>query len=479
MPNGLMTAMEVLTLLGCTEVTAKPYTWSYSYLGADFFGGWTFWTGPDPSGGAVQYVDFAEATKAGLVNATPSRVYLGVDMGPIYGDASRRSVRIQSTTTYNQGLFVTTIDHAPTGCSLWPAFWMYGEDPSHVWPKWGEYDIIEGIHQTTHVMTSLHTSAQCDQSRAPAGSSSRNWMPGPSGLAADNCDIFAPGQFRNQGCSQQGPDASVGSGFNAAGGGTYAAEWDPAARHIRTWFWPRGLEPPDLAQRRPDPDMWGVPYSYFSLEPDVCPPSHFANMRLVFDITFCGDLGGATFERDCPEVAASMSCPEFVRKHPESMGEAYWSIRALDVYQQPGMPVGGPAPPGEAGPAGRSFPRTILCGAVFALLCSVLATVLGIVFAGFVRRKMQTGEIRCPNFYERCLTEVCDGSEEERMNSELVFYRTGVESYATREDPMAASPYDQRAMPLARGASWYALASPRASNSRAVTPGHRDRIVSL
>lgn len=422
--------MEVLPLTSCAMATARVYSWSYSYLGTDFFSGWKFWTAQDPSGGAVKYVDFTEATQAGLINATPARVYLGADMGMVANGVMRRSVRIESRATFNQGLFVASIDHIPTGCSLWPAFWMYGEDGAHIWPAWGEYDIIEGTHRSNHVMTSLHTGAECDQSRFRQNLGVK-WMSGPSGAAADNCDVVARDQFHNQGCSQRGPDGSLGGEFNARGGGTYAAEWDPAAKHIRTWFWPRGMEPLDLVQQRPDPDYWGLPYSYFSLDPAVCSAQHFANMRLVFDITFCGDLAGTTFLRDCPEVGAQMSCPDFVRQHPEHLRDAYWSLRLLDVYQRSEFP-GARRPPdvprGGGRPEGRALaPRTAL-----AMLLLVLAALLGVVLMGLLRRR--PGGTRHPVFYENCLPDGACESREEDQAAELVLEGPMVETAAWGED---------------------------------------------
>lgn len=122
--------------------------------------------------------------------------------------------------------------------------------------------------------------------------------------------------------------------FNSGGGGIFAAEWDPVAGHIRTWFWPSTSVPADLLNGYPEPDSWGTPYSFFSLNAQSCSASHFVNMRLVFSLTFCGDLGGPKFAEMCPEWAQTMTCEEFVALHPEQFTEAYWSIRSLKVYQK-------------------------------------------------------------------------------------------------------------------------------------------------
>jgi len=265
---------------------------------------------------------FADHVRIGSAEALP-------------GGAGRRSVRIQSSTAYNQGLFVAEIPHVPSGCGTWPAFWMYGEDAGHPWPVWGEYDIIEVVHGMRRTMTTLHTGPGCDQSGVGvARDFASSWDVGPSGSEVNNCDINAEDQFPNQGCAQLGPIDSAGANFNSAGGGTFAAEWDPLAQHIRTWFWPSGSEPADLAQKVPEPAGWGTPYSFFSLA-QTCSPDHFVNMRLVFNLDFCGDLGERVFAEHCPEAAeGGKTCAEWVEQHPEKMLESFWTIRKLDVYQQ-------------------------------------------------------------------------------------------------------------------------------------------------
>ncbi|CAK0892080.1 unnamed protein product [Prorocentrum cordatum] len=331
---------------GCCALGAEgAYVRSDSYVGADFISRWTFWDDPDPTHGFVDYVDHATAGDAGLVQVAETHVYLGADMQTVVkGKTGRRSVRIQSKAVYNEGLFVLAVDHIPTGCGTWPAFWMYGEDDAHTWPRWGEYDIIEAVHTDTRAKTTLHTRQNCDQSSVHEGLDfTSSWALGSGPDPANNCYIGAEGwgQWFNQGCSQEGPQDTVGAGFNAGGGGTFTAEWNPVSRHIRTWFWPSGTEPPDLQDGEPDPDTWGKPYSFFSLDPVSCSKDHFENMRLVFDLTFCGDWAGATFAGACPQH--NMTCDEFVAKHPEAMSEAYWSIRELSVYTQSAQaPTGSP-----------------------------------------------------------------------------------------------------------------------------------------
>lgn len=338
---------------------AGPYSLSTSYLnGGDFLSRWAFWTAPDPTHGFVEFVSRETAAAHGLLVQSPDKVKIGVDMTTQDTQLGRKSVRMHSVDAFNSGLFVARIEHAPTGCGTWPAFWMYGEDKDHVWPTWGEFDIIESVHTAKQVMTSLHTGHGCDQSHIKDGRDfSGSWaMTGSVGsVPADNCDISAADQSHNSGCSQLGPVASIGDAFNAQGGGTYAAEWDPEVGHMRTWFFPPGAEPADLAENQPNPASWGRPYSFFSLSPETCAPQHFVNMHFVLDVTFCGELGEAYYSSMCPKEAESMSCQDFVAKHPERMREAYWLISTLDVYQRtPGVPLffdPKPQPPAKPPPS--------------------------------------------------------------------------------------------------------------------------------
>ena len=201
---------------------------------------------------------------------------------------------------------------------------MFGEDPGHIWPDWGEFDIIEWIHDEDNVSTTLHTKAGCTQSHLNLTEQTDKkawWNPGIYGQGkAFNCDVNAPGQWQNQGCSQRGLTGTVGPSFNEGGGGTYAAEWDPLAGHMRVWFWPKGTEPEDAKGPTPNPESWGQPAFYFELG-EACTADHFKNMKLVFDITFCGDLGSPTFNDHCGAKVGHGNCDAFVRQESYSKFE--------------------------------------------------------------------------------------------------------------------------------------------------------------
>src|SRR5437868_2566611 len=89
--------------------------------------------------------------------------------------------------------------------------WTLGDN----WPNNGEIDIIEGVHRNVQNHMGLHTKAGCTINELPAGSS--------GSLLTSNCDVNAPNQPGNQGCSiVDNRSNSYGDGFNSNnGGGVY------------------------------------------------------------------------------------------------------------------------------------------------------------------------------------------------------------------------------------------------------------------
>jgi beta-glucanase (GH16 family) len=70
-----------------------------------------------------------------LINTTAGAVNWGVDTSNAAPDG-RSSIRLTSKKSYDSGLVVIDVNHMPTGCGTWPAFWMVGPD----WPnKYARY----------------------------------------------------------------------------------------------------------------------------------------------------------------------------------------------------------------------------------------------------------------------------------------------------------------------------------------------------
>ncbi|KAL4802665.1 concanavalin A-like lectin/glucanase domain-containing protein [Aspergillus unguis] len=294
------------------ELASAAYVLQDDYTPDVFFDKFTFFTEADPTHGLVDFVDRGTAESGGLIS-TGSSVHMGVDHTNV-APGGRQSVRLSSTQTYNNGLFIIDLAHMPAGCGTWPAFWILGPD----WPNGGEIDIIENVNDATTNEMTLHTNEGCTIDSS-----------GFSGtLLTSNCDVNAAGQADNAGCGIQHTDSnSYGAGFNAAGGGVYATQWTDEA--ISIWFFPRSSIPGDISSGNPDPSAWGTPAARFAGSCDI--PAHFSDMQIIFDITFCGDWAGNTWgSSSCSSLG---SCTDYVANNPGAFEEAYWDINSLRVYQ--------------------------------------------------------------------------------------------------------------------------------------------------
>lgn len=304
--------------------TLAQYALSQDYSGANFFTGFDFFTGADPTDGHVQFVDMNTANTTGIAGimsggAANNAVYLGVDSTTV-APQGRGAIRVTSSQTFQHALVVADIAHMPGGvCGTWPSMWMLGADKT--WPQGGEIDIVEGVNaQPTNQMT-LHTDAGVVVSNGTDFSGE---------LVTSNCNIAAPDQDTNAGCGvADNSNLTFGSGFNAANGGVYATEW--TSEFIKIWFFPRGSIPSDVAAGTPTPsDAWGVPASLF--QGNFSMDSHFQNLQIIFDTTFCGQWAGTTWNTSsCASLAPT--CEDYVTNNPSDFADAYWAINTLQVFQ--------------------------------------------------------------------------------------------------------------------------------------------------
>ena len=291
------------------------------YFNGDFFDGFTFFTGADPTHGFVDYVDQSTAQSNGYINSSSNSVYIGTDSVNKASSSGRESVRITSNKAYDSGLIILDLAHMPGGiCGTWPAFWTVGPN----WPASGEIDIIEGVNsQSTDAMT-LHTSSGCSISKSGDFSGSVNTA---------NCDVNAEGQAANAGCSIDNDDSQTyGAGFNANEGGVYATNYESDA--ISIYFFPRNSIPSDISSGSPDPSSWGKPIAQFSGDCDI--NSKINSQQIVFDLTFCGDWAGAVWSTDSTCSAKASSCNDYVQNNPSAFQDAYWEIKGLQVYSANG-----------------------------------------------------------------------------------------------------------------------------------------------
>lgn len=370
-----------------------PYKLLEAHYGNNFFDYYDFYNGPDSLGSAGYnvYVDKDRAFQMNLANVTTTTTTTsnttsgdldGKEESFIFlqsipeqdstnGNGFRESVRLEGKRRFNRGLFILDVAHMPAGCGVWPAFWMTDED---AWPDNGEIDIVEGINTQSVVKTALHTSDRCSMyAQVPPWTKTGVWdtstgLPDTytgipnyiDRLEADNCWVMAPHQWANQGCvAVSTENGTIGQPMNDIGGGVYVLEWDPANRYIKSWVFKNGNVPENLEGAIatasndnninkkdtiiPTPEKWPLPYAYFAIgEYSSCSSDHFQNMRLIFNLAFCGTVAGNRFFKDCPALSQQynvhndsvLTCNAYIASEPDALSEAYWKIRGVYVYER-------------------------------------------------------------------------------------------------------------------------------------------------
>ena len=373
--NGKALLWLLFTMFLLAGGADAKYALTTDLSGANFFEGFTFFTGPDPTNGHVVFVDEETANATALAGFLPNivsngnstitaagPVYLGVDHTNVTPQG-RPSVRLQSVQTFNHALVIADIAHMPGGpCGVWPAFWLLGT--SHPWPEAGEIDVVEGVNTQAFNRMTLHTNAGMS-----IDNSSINTDIFTGNLVTADCDVNDPNQDKNAGCqiADQPNLLSFGTGFNQQGGGVFAMEWTSDA--IKIWFFPRSQIsswPADLLTDSPNPSgsssnstnvAWPTPNAVFQSPTPGTIDAHFCALQLVFDTTFCGDWAGAPSVWNSDPTCAPLAdtCEDYVTNTPEAFTEAYWVVEGLKVFQDDQDPfrVGGGATDPDGGQGGN------------------------------------------------------------------------------------------------------------------------------
>ncbi|RMZ77100.1 hypothetical protein DV737_g4537, partial [Chaetothyriales sp. CBS 132003] len=268
-----------------SQPASTVYKLDTEYSGSSFFDGFTFFTDADPTNGFVDYLSYSDAQSAGLISTGSSAI-----------------MRVDNTTVYN-----------------------------------GELDIIEGANDQDQDQSSAHTgdasgTRQCRISNA-----------GGSGeLVEDNCNLFTTGPSNTttnpDGCGvSDTSSANYGAAFNSNGGGVYAMDWTSSS--IKLYFFPRSSIPSDISYGWPTPSNWGTPYAVFGGDGLCNIDANFADMRIIFDITFCGDFGSDTWGNGCAAKTGVDQCYKYVPVNPSAFAETYWDVSYVKVYQQVIFPI--------------------------------------------------------------------------------------------------------------------------------------------
>ncbi|KAG9058872.1 hypothetical protein FS842_000069 [Serendipita sp. 407] len=279
----------------------RTYNLVDSAEGQNFFDSWTFMTFDDPTHGLVQYVDRDTAFASGLAYVREDGIaVMRVDNTTWLPEGQKRnSVRVHTTKSYGQGLFIADIVQMPYGCSVWPAYWSNGAN----WPAGGEIDIIEGTQNTTINQSTLHTTPGCTLDASNQNQEAQSLYDGKftGQVASTICDSNVD---NNIGCGILSTDTtSYGIGLNSAGGGVFAALWNEEG--IRIWHFSRLNVPEDITNKTPNPDSWGAPVAFWSAA--TCPMNqYFTDQSFIFNITLCGDLANGTFNTEgCPGTCSA------------------------------------------------------------------------------------------------------------------------------------------------------------------------------
>ncbi|KAH9979070.1 concanavalin A-like lectin/glucanase domain-containing protein [Lactifluus volemus] len=321
-----LTALS-LSLIRCASAN---FYLKDSWVGADFFS-WDWETEDDPTHGRVNYVSQDQAVAKRLAYVEDTKFFMRADNWSIVDSSARGrdSVRISSTTSYDDALFVLDIAHMPAGCATWPAFWTLSKDGP--WPQGGEIDIIEGVNLNQENQATLHTTPNCMMPPDPFRE--------PQTGATLSTDCNTQVNF-NAGCGVKFDESpcSYGESFNQINGGFYVMSKTQFSG-VQIWFWPRNSPfiPPEICKgaefgRGPIfPNLsWGAPAANFPMYHEYCNyADHFNAHKMVFDLTFCGDWAGAAWPGS---GCGSGNCTYFVDNNPTAFNESYWEINSLRVY---------------------------------------------------------------------------------------------------------------------------------------------------
>ncbi|PPQ86641.1 hypothetical protein CVT25_006825 [Psilocybe cyanescens] len=261
-------------------LSANAYDIVKDYSGDTFFDGWHFYGSYDNlTSGDVDYVtrENATAKRLAYINSAGNAI-MKVDnyTDTIYME-KRESVRIESKLWYGPGtLWIADIVHMPYGCSVWPALWTTGKN----WPDDGEIDIIEGINLMQDNQVALHTTPGCMHIDPPP--------PNQRGVSRQlNCTIDA-------GCTvgETVPN-SFGAGFNNAGGGVYATQFDSSG----IWFWSRPNIPRSILEATSTSSItsledWGPATASYPSGAHCEIEKFFKAQKIIINITLCGIWAG-------------------------------------------------------------------------------------------------------------------------------------------------------------------------------------------
>lgn len=304
---------------------SSQYSLKYDWVGTDLRPesnkGWVYYPNKaDPTYGAVEYGAHPELMSdmgGGKLKISVSPNVIETTFGK-----GRKSIRINTSDLFDDGVFILKADHIPEGVGIWSSWWLNGENAT--WACHGEIDIIEGAGSIkprpndSINSTTLHTNTPpgmqpCMQTGVP-GIDNPNCSVG----TGNSCGCSGKEQCPDLGCGLRMWENSFGEGFNKNGGGVYACELTKSGL-IRVWFFPAGSIPDDIENNNIQPNNWPKQH-YLEFKP--C-PGQFKQMTMIINTTICG----AWFGDDDGPCKALLKNPNF------DVSNAYWLIDYIKVFQ--------------------------------------------------------------------------------------------------------------------------------------------------
>ncbi|KAK7058947.1 hypothetical protein VNI00_001571 [Paramarasmius palmivorus] len=305
------------------------------YAGKNFFDGFGFYDGADPTHGMVNsylkrqsYVNASTAFGEGLafVRDDGVAVIKGDDTNWLADGEYRKSVRISTYAQYNTGLFILDTNTIPWGCGKiipWAPLYIHSRLSSYMAGVLdaGLRELAIRVHDNQHNQVAWHTAPGC---MLNPNASFTGTVVQDGGTNNTDCNGLIN---NNAGCGiTEWSRASYGPLFDQQGGGVVAMKWDENG--IAVWSFFRAAVPQDIVANAPNPSLWGEPSAL--LMPQECDPiQYFKNHSIIINITFCGDWAGNSYATSgCPGTCAERL------KNPANFANASWNINHLRVYRK-------------------------------------------------------------------------------------------------------------------------------------------------